>query len=213
MNDMQAITRELINQHITPEQERAWMTWWADRPEEAAAGKELQNTARAITREYLACMDSGLAADSPKVQALVKTSHKHWLHGGMRERQLEQLAWNPDVTRAWFALGRKLNAYTVLPDDQAKAEKLRQYILAAQRESPAAQAFKSLAEEAGQLLAAGVKETSAEARKLAKRYVEVCREQELGDPKVHSRWIAAFAEFDDETRARFEYLARIVNAA
>jgi hypothetical protein len=28
--------RELINEHITPEEERVWMTWWAERPEDTA---------------------------------------------------------------------------------------------------------------------------------------------------------------------------------
>jgi len=35
---------------------------------------------------------------------------------------------------------------------------------------------------------------------------------DLGDASVHSRWIAAFAELEDETRANFEYIARIVSS-
>ena len=31
MSNMQAVMRELINQHITPEQEREWLTYWAQR--------------------------------------------------------------------------------------------------------------------------------------------------------------------------------------
>jgi hypothetical protein len=29
MTNLHAITRDLINQHITPEQERDWLTYWA----------------------------------------------------------------------------------------------------------------------------------------------------------------------------------------
>ena len=115
------------------------------------------------------------------------------------------------MTRAWFALGAKLMARSVVPDDPEEAEKLRLYILAARRVSPAATAFRPLAAEAARLRASNTSVTSAEARKLAKSYAEVCREHDLGDPSVHARWIAAFAEFDEETRATYEYLAKIVS--
>ena len=46
MSNLQAITREMINQHITPEQERDWLTYWAQRPADAAAGQALQAAAR-----------------------------------------------------------------------------------------------------------------------------------------------------------------------
>jgi hypothetical protein len=59
---------------------------------------------------------------------------------------------------------------------------------------------------------ANVSPTSPEARALAKRYAKVCAEHDLGDPGVHARWIVAFADFDDETRAMYAYLAKIVTA-
>ena len=212
MSDLQALMRELINQYITPEQEREWLSYWAQRPAEAAAGKQLQEGARGITEEFLSCMRQNLPPEAAKVQELVKISHQHWLKGGMRERLLEQFAWNPEVTRAWVALGGKLMARSVLPDDREEAEKLRLYILAARRESPAALAFRPLAAEAARLRADGASLTSAAARKLAKQYAELCREHDLGHPSVHARWIAALAEFDAETRTNYEFLARIVTA-
>lgn len=210
MSNLQALTRELINQYVTPEQEREWLTYWAQRPTEAAEGQALQAGGRAISEEFLALMRGGVAPESPEAQKLVKRSHAHWLKAGIRERQLEQLAWNADVTRAWFALGSKLMARSVVPDDPEEAEKLRLYILAARRGSHAAMAFRPLATEAARLRARKTPVTSAEARKLARNYAEVCREHDLGDPSVHARWIAAFAEFDEETRASYEYLAKIV---
>ena len=100
----------------------------------------------------------------------------------------------------------------MLPDDVEEAEKLRLYMLEARRVSPAAMAFRPLAAEAARLHARRSPVTSAEAREVARRYAAVCREHDLGDPSVHARWIAAFAEFDDETRAMYEYLAKIVSA-
>jgi len=212
MTNLQAITRDLINQHITPEQERDWLTYWAQRPDDAAIGQALTAAARPMMEGFLRLMRAAAAPESPEVQDLVVRTNRHWLKSGMRERQLEQLAWNPDVTRAWFKLGGKLIARSVVPDDPEEAEKLQQYILAARRESPPARAFAPLAIEAGRLRAKNSPPSSDDARALAKQYVEFCRVHDLGDASVHSRWIAAFGEFDDETRARFEYLARIVNS-
>ena len=212
MTNLQAITRELINQHITPEQERLWLTYWAQRPDDAAIGQALTTGARPIMEGFLRQMRAGAAPDSPEVQELVTRSNQHWLKSGMRERQLEQLAWNPEVTRAWFKLGGKLIARSVVPDDPAEAEKLQQYILTARRESAPARLFRPLAGEASRLRARNASVTSAEARALAQQYAGFCREHDLGDPKVHARWIAAFAEFDDETRAMYEYLAKVVSA-
>lgn len=212
MTNLQAITRELINQHITPEQERDWLTYWAQRPKDAEAGQALTAAARPMMEGFLRLMRAGAPPDSPEVQDLLVRTNQHWLKSGMRERQLEQLAWNREVTLAWFKLGGKLIARNVLPDDPEEAEKLQQYILEARRESPPARAFRPLAGEAGRLRASNAPPTSAEARALAKQYVEFCRVHDLGDASVHSRWIAAFAEFDDQMRANYEYLARIVNS-
>jgi hypothetical protein len=146
------------------------------------------------------------------VQALVKRLHDNWTRHGMRERQLEQFTWNPEVTRAWSALGSKLLARAAAPEDAAEAERLQAYILEARRQSPPARAFGLLAEEAGRLRVAGTRVTAPEARAVARRYAAVCEEHDLGDPALHARWIVAFADFDEETRARYAFLAEIVTA-
>src|SRR6185436_6834601 len=212
MTNLQAITRELINQHITPEQERAWHTYWSQRPDDAAIGQQLTTAARPMMEGFLRLMRAGAAPESPEVQDLVERTNRYWLKSGMRERQLEQLAWNPEVTRAWFKLGGKLMARNVLPDDPDEAEKLQRYVQAARRESAPARAFRPLAGEAARLRARNAPVTSPESRKLAKQYSEFCREHDLGDPVVHSSWIVAFAEFDDEARANYGHLAKIVAA-
>ena len=210
MTNLQAITRELINQHITPEQERDWLTYWAQRPNDAALGQSLTTAARPMMEGFLRLMRAGSSPESPEVQELLARTQQHWLKSGMRELQLEQLAWNPDVTLAWFKLGGKLIARSVVPDDPAEAEKLQQYIHTARRGSAPARAFRPLAGEAAQQRARNTPVTSPDARKLAKQYADFCREHDLGDPVVHSSWIAAFADFDDETRANYAHLAKIV---
>ena len=58
---------------------------------------------------FRACMDRGVDPGDAEVQLLVEQSRAAWRKNGMRERHLEQLAWNPEVTKAWFALGRLTN--------------------------------------------------------------------------------------------------------
>jgi len=212
MTNLQAITRELINQHITPEQERDWLTYWAQRPDDAAIGQAFSTAARPMMEGFLRLMRAGAAPESAEVQELLARTTQHWMKSGMRERQLEQLAWNREVTLAWFKLGGKLMARTVVPDDADEAERLQRYIHTARRESPPARAFRPLAVEASRLRASDAPVTSAEARALARQYADFCREYDLGDPSVHVRWIAVFADFDDETRAMYAHLAKIVTA-
>jgi hypothetical protein len=212
MSNLQTITRELINKFITPEQERAWMSYWAQRPEQAAEGQARLVAGKAMAEELLAAMRQGRPPDAPEVQTLVKRLHDNWTKHGMRERQLEQYTWNPEVTRAWSVLGGKLLARAASPADPAEAEKLQAYILEARRQSPAARAFRPLAEQAAKLRAANTPLTSPEARALAKRYAAVCEEHDLGDAAVHARWIVAFADFDEATRAKYAFLAKIVAA-
>ncbi len=213
MNKLQVVTRELINKHITPEQEREWLTYWSQRPAEEGTDAQARFAAgKVIAAEILALMRGGATPNSPEVQVQVRRSYDNWLKPGMRERQLEQFAWNPGVTKAWSALGSRLLARAAVPDDPAEAEKLHTYMLEARRVSPAAEAFRPLAEQAAKLRDDDVPLTGSEARDLARRYAQVCREHDFGDPAVHARWIAAFGEFDDKTRELYVWLAKVVNA-
>lgn len=188
------------------------MTYWAQRPEEASVRQARFAASKIIAEELLVLMRRGETPDSAETQKCVKRSYDNWLKHGMRERLLEQFAWNPEVTRAWARFGGKLLARSAVPDDPAEAERLHAYAQEARRVSPPARAFRPLVEEAAQLRAVNAPVSSAEARALAGRYSAICQEHELGDPSVHARWIAAFGEFDAETRARYEYLAEIVSA-
>lgn len=210
MSNMQAVMRELINQHITPEQEREWLTYWAQRgPGEALAGQEHQAAFKQIAREYFELMKRGDAPDSDAVQEVTERSLKTWLQSSLRQRQLEQLAWNPEVTRAWFSLGSKLLARSVVPDDPADAERLIEFMTAARVVSRSARLMRPLVHEAVRLREAGTRLNSADARKLGARYAELCKSEGVGDPAMHAKWIVAFADLPEEARAGWDYLAHL----
>jgi DNA-binding transcriptional MerR regulator len=210
VTNLQAVMREMINQHITPEQEREWLTYWAQRgPGEAPMGEEARAAFKLIAEQYHELMKRGAAPDSDAVQELTKRSTRAWVNTNLRQRQLEQLEWNPEVTRAWHTLGGKLLARSVVPDDPDDAERLQAYMQAARAASPAVKLLMPLVQEAMRLHGAGTKPTAAEARKLAERFAAICKEEGYGDPRVHARWIAEFVDLPAQVKAGWTYLAHL----
>jgi hypothetical protein len=64
-------------------------------------------------------------------------------------------------------------------------------------------------EEAIRLQAAGRGPGTAEARKLAARFAQICKEEGYGEPRMHARWISEFADIPEAARAGWKYLAQI----
>jgi len=210
MTNLQAVMREMINQHITPEQEREWLTYWAQRdPGEMSMSEQARATFRLIAQEYYELMKRGAAPESDAVQEVTERSTRAWLVTSMRQRQLEQLDWNPEVTRAWFALGGKLLARSVVPDDPAAAERLVEFMKQARAASRTVRVLTPVVQEALRLHGAGIRPHAAEARKLAARYAAVCEAEGYGDPRMHARWIAEFADLPEQARAAWTYLSRL----
>lgn len=210
MTNLQAVMREMINQHITPEQEREWLTYWAQRdPGETSVSEEARAAFKLIVQEYYELMKRGAAPDSDAVQDVTERSTRAWLNTNMRQRQLAQLDWNPEVTRAWFSLGGKLLARSVVPDDPAAAERLVEYMQAARAASRTAKLLTPIVQEAMRLSSAGIKPTAPEARKLSARYADICKDEGYGDARMHARWIAEFVDLPEPAKAGWRYLAQL----
>jgi DNA-binding transcriptional MerR regulator len=210
MGNMQSMLRELIDQHITPEQEREWMDYWARRdPAEVAHGQEQMDAFRKVADQFLAHLRDGERPDSAAVQALVERSNCAWLDSNLRQQQLAQLTWNPEVTRAWVKLGSKLLARSTVPDDAEEAARLERFMHEALHSSRGVRTFTPIVIEAMRLRDVGTRLNSREARQLALRYAQACRDEKVGDPVMHARWIVAFGEVDEASRAGWEYLAHL----
>jgi DNA-binding transcriptional MerR regulator len=209
VSNMQSIIRELINQHITPQQEREWHTYWAQRqPNDVLESEEQRATFRAIAQELYALMKRGATPESEAVQEVQRRSQQAWLSSNMRERQLEQLAWNPEVTRAWVTLGRKLMARSASPDSAEDAERLEKFIIDARMASRSTQMLIPIVTEALRLRGLDTPPNHPEARALAERYAKVCQDEGAGDPVMHARWLSEFSQHEPSKPA-WEYLARI----
>jgi DNA-binding transcriptional MerR regulator len=209
MNPTKDMLRELIDQHITPEQEREWMAYWSRRStDEVANSQQQMDSFRKFADEFLVLMRKGEQPESDAVQDVVERSTRAWLDSDVRQQQLAQLAWNPEVTRAWFKLGGKLYARVATPTDADDAARLESFIHRARVASPSTRLLMPIVMEAKRLRDIGTRLGDPEARRLAERYAKVCKQHGMGDPAMHARWIAAFAP-NEETRPGWEYLAHL----
>jgi DNA-binding transcriptional MerR regulator len=200
MSNVLQVTRTLINEALTPEEERAWSTYYATlSPEETALHREHFETSRTITQELLRLMNAGAEPASGEVLALVERSNDLNTRCRFREGYLERLEWNEPLTRKLLALGQRLVATTAEARSAGTTEPAKtsddfaDFMTAAHRASKAGQALAGPLGEAKALLARGEKPGSAAAQAVARRFVEICSLHNLGTPLAYARWIVEFA--------------------
>jgi hypothetical protein len=102
MKSPSAVMRELINEHITPDEERARNTWWAEHPQDVADNKMLLDAQRVLLAEIQHLADIGADPSSSDVKRLLAQHNELLRRYKARERAARQLAWNPSVTIKWY---------------------------------------------------------------------------------------------------------------
>lgn len=217
MNNQPAITRELINDAITPDEERAYMTWWAGRPpDEAIAMREYGAAMRELFRSLHAFMEKKVDPAAAKVQVLVA----HWnaiaLRYRLRNTMLELMEWNADVARKWLNVGERALSRTPNPTAVAPDHGLWSYFVAAVKVSGWHQALIQIVDEAAILMDRKSGAASAPAKALADRLAQTCASHSLGDPAVYARWSSAMQEDTDagpRRKAAWAWLARAIETA
>ena len=190
----QATARELINEMVAPDEERAWLTYLSRRPkEEGPRSREHLEATIGLMQEVRVLMETGAAPGDAAVQKLVERSNQNWLHYHLRERMLEQLGWNPSVARKMFAVGNRLILQTAVAGaDLASASDVAAFFVSAVKASKWHQALEKVLDEASHARAQAADPSSAAAQSLATRLAAICEHHSLGDPVVLSRWSAAF---------------------
>jgi DNA-binding transcriptional MerR regulator len=182
--------RELINQMITPEEERAYSNWWAARPGEAAcAMKEFSESQQSLFGALEALRAKGADPASAKVQALIDRHRELMTQYRVREQLVDLMQWNPALTRKYIAVGeqfrnRTLNEEKLLTDPSGKS--LFGFFIAAVRASKADQAVQPILVEAQALCQKKVAPSSPAARALAQRLTNACRRFKLGNPVAYA---------------------------
>jgi len=180
--------RELVNETITPEQEREYMTYWATRPTEAAtAMREFGERQRVLFTKLEALRVKGADPASPRVQAIMDRHRALMTETGVRKQIVELMEWNPTITRKFISVGERvrnriLNEEKALTDPSGKS--LFGFFITALRASEPGRAFQQILDGAAALLEQKVAATSVDGQKLARRLKSLCRRFELGDPMV-----------------------------
>jgi len=196
MTNLQQITRTLLNEMLTPEEERAWSTYHANLSlEEMAQQREHFESSRAITQELMRLMSAGADPASAQVQALIEGSNELSSRTGFREGYLARLKWNEPLTRKLLTLGRRLIVTTAMSDGVAPSEagdRFSKFMFDAHRTSKAGRALGPLLAAVEALRGKGEGVESPAAKQIAEKLAEVCAQHSLGDPGVYANWCVQF---------------------
>lgn len=216
MSTLQQTTREVINETISPDEERAWMTWWANRPrEEVEVMQQYAAAQRALLEQFAALQAAGASPTSPEVQRLAPKWHENLSRYGGRSRVLEMMAWNAPLTRKWLRVGERVISRTVGDNQKGRNGSIWQFLRSALKASPLGRASEALLAEARAQVAAGVAPQAPQAIALAERLQELSAQYELGDPAAYGRWCCAMGtisesgesvDLEPAEQAAWEYL-------
>lgn len=214
MGKHHAITRNLINEQIAPDEERAYMTWMAARPpDELKAMQEYGAAACVLFRSLQGLRERNVEPTAPEAQTLITEWNALAVRYGLRHFMATLLEWNPVVGQKWLQVGERALSRSMASQQAAPDDGLWAYFGAAQDASPWQQALRQTAEEATKLLERRVEPSAALATALADRLARICSDHHLGEPLVYARWASAmqFRRSADENarwKSAWVYLAR-----
>jgi DNA-binding transcriptional MerR regulator len=176
-----AIVRGLINEKLTPEEERAYHTWIASRsPEELKAVQESHPVLKAMRRSLQDLQEKQVDPAAPEVQALIVQLKEVSGRYGLLKFQNERFEWNPSIGRKLWEV--EARAYWVGTNDDFAA-----YLRAANAAAPWSEALAQVTDAATKLVEQKVEPTSEPGQALAKRLAHICSDHALGDPVGYAR--------------------------
>jgi DNA-binding transcriptional MerR regulator len=180
--------RELVSETIKPEEERAYLTWWATRPsEEAKSMQAFAEEQRPLFRSMEELRAEGADPVSPTVQALIERHRELLSKYRIREQVVALMEWNSELGRKYMSAGERFRNQTLAAEEGAAGPfgpAFHRYFIAATQASEGAQAVKPLIDEARSLIEQKVAPTSKQGLELGKRLRSVCQSFRLGDPAV-----------------------------
>lgn len=187
MENAATVMRELINERITPDEERAWVTWWAQHPDDAAEETALRDEARALLKDVQALAESGADPASSEAQRLVDRHRALLLKHGVAERRVRLLEWNAPLTKKWLTFGAEAR-YRDLIGSLGFGRAALEFLRDARRASPAEGEESSLVGAAKALIDSGADPDSSAADEVVRRVTGLCESYGLGDAYVYARW-------------------------
>jgi DNA-binding transcriptional MerR regulator len=192
MQNTHALVREVLNESMSAEEERALHTWWAQHPGDLAQSQEHRASLRAIFEAADRLAEQQADPESPEAQALVKRQSELMTLYGTRERALRQLQWNPAIAFKLYRMGPKMVAVRqegVAPQGPRLLSASGAKLLAvATSSSPSQQDLAELMRDVQKLMSTRADPASAGAASLIQRLDEICRLHGFGDPFVYVQW-------------------------
>lgn len=214
MQSFRTFYRRLVNELSSPEEERAWLTWWAEHPEQAAAARGLGEQLRTLRPELEQLAASEADPASPAAQALISRWHDAHDRHGAESLNLRLIQWNPSVAAKFLGAGvrSKLQHRSSAEESQAGTLSPRGlfFLAAAIEASPRGQAFRGLLGDVKKLQGQDVDPASPQADAAVARLTQICAIHGLGDPYAYVqrrrvggrlRPVGRLAAFDERAEA------------
>ncbi len=211
--------REQINEIITPEEERAVMTWIASRSaDELKAMRESAPAVRVVRDSLHELLKRKIEPADPELQTLVLRNNELAVRYGLQKYTADMIEWNTPLAIKWMQMGARAMSRFRSAQAAAPDEKLSEYLHAAQIASKPYLALEPLVEEAAGLADRNTSPTAASSRALVVRLRQLCGEYSLADPLTHARWARAItfrwpAEDNSRRQAGWAFLIAAVRAA
>jgi DNA-binding transcriptional MerR regulator len=191
--------REIINQLMTPEEERAWLTWYYDTQQRRGeSGRRFYEAYHALTKRFAVLFERGAKPDGPEAQALVVESNALMTTCNMREYALELEKWNSTVADKWRAIGDRI--YFGDPQSDARSAGLRAFTYQAWAAAPWTARLTAILERARAFFGrkqdgrAGkpgrTASDGAAVARLVADFKALCEAYGFGDPVIFARWQA-----------------------
>jgi len=184
--------RERINETITPDEERAVMTWIASQPpDELKTMSEGAPAALAMRKSIWDLRQKNVDPAAPEAQALAVRENEISVQYGLRKLSGSMFEWNGPLAEKWLQAHERSawsgkSSEAVIPE-----EDVWDYFRAVQAASPWHRALAPIADEAAGLADKKAKPSAAPAQALAGRLRQICRDHALGDPLIYVRWARA----------------------
>jgi MerR family transcriptional regulator, thiopeptide resistance regulator len=212
--------REAFNESLTPDEERAVMTWMAAHSQdEMKAIRECVPAMVDLHRSFQDLREKRVDPAAPEAQALIVRWKEHALRSGVLNFTATLLEWNSPLGLKWMQIGERLMSKRFISSQSAVPyEGLAAYIRAAQVASPWHRALEPLEDEAVVLVDKKAQPSGAPVQALVGRLRQICADHSLGDPLVHVRWVRAIlfrwpAEDNARKQAGWAFLANAIEAA
>ncbi|HEY4210955.1 MAG TPA: MerR family transcriptional regulator [Steroidobacteraceae bacterium] len=207
------LMREIINRHITPEEEREWHMWWRNNADVGKTMQEFVTEQEGLFVELERLAQEGADPGSAAVQDIIGRHNEVLLRHRLRELTLRLIAWNAPLTLKWFGLSYRADKAGVgLP-----GAKGRSLFVSGMQASATSRQVAMLITEIIALVEAGADPGGAQLDGPVMRFEAMCATHRLGNPVVFARWLPFIrrAHRDDYApgpyEAAWEFLAHAVD--